>query len=356
MMEGSPVPQPVRHNLIERAHRISGYREAAEDVLLRLATGHLQPVYWIEGLGAMGKTELALAIAWSIVERYADYPFEAIVWVSARTPALVPIWPAPATLRCAPTPHTVARLCQAIASVLKDTRLAAAAAGDPAEQLGMLRHVLGTRRILLVIDELDHVGPAGEGIFELLRTLPEPSRAIVTAREDHDDLMPVRLVGLRDGEMEVFLQRLYASEGILLDPAQARSIRRWTRGLPWAGRSALARIRAVGLTQALDELNREPLEFMAPVFGSLLRRLRTTHPASHAVLVTLARCDLERGLTRKQVLSVLKTDLDQGMDLLKPLLRSNLIKRDDHARGRFTAPTVVLWYARSLREPNAMTG
>ena len=139
------------------------------------------PVVAIEGMGGVGKTALALEAA----HDWSSAGFEGVVWVSA-----------------VQRPLALADLVDTTARVLDYpavTRLPDEKKGDE------LRRVLAQHRYLVVLDGFEAVDDAS--IDSFVRSLPEPSKTLLTSRRSVVDVRTIPLRGLSAEEAIELLQR-----------------------------------------------------------------------------------------------------------------------------------------------------
>ncbi|MFC5749614.1 BTAD domain-containing putative transcriptional regulator [Actinomadura rugatobispora] len=225
---------PSRTNLPEPLSDLVGRDEAIKEARDALATSRLVT---LTGPGGVGKTRLALAVA-------ADPggpPFPDGVWL--------------AELAAVPAAGSAGVLGDAVAGVLglRDDSLP----GDPVERLA---EALRGRRMLLVLDNCEHViGPAAELAVRLLASAPG-LRVLATGRE------PLGIEGERllavpplehAGAVELFTARAAAAApGFTVDdPAAVAMICRRLDGIPLALELAATRVRALGVRELAGRLD-----------------------------------------------------------------------------------------------------
>lgn len=200
-----PAPsgvEAVSHNLPIPDFDETGFI-GREDLLkrLRILCQGPYPVITIVGEGGLGKTALALRIAYELLDQ-SPPQFDAVVWTTAKTTMLT-------------TKHIV-EIEGAISDSLGMLRVASAAltgsaaSVDPMEEL---LQYLATFKILLVLDNLETV--LDERLRGFLARLPQGSEVLITSRVgvgayEH----PVKLDPLSNSEAVQLLRSLTKARGL----------------------------------------------------------------------------------------------------------------------------------------------
>jgi hypothetical protein len=129
----------------------------------------------IDGIGGIGKTALAAAVARQMEDELA---FDDFAWVSAQPAVLDALGSIRTRARPALSPPAlVTALLEQLAP-----QEAAGLLGQPEAALGLLRTVLKRAPHLVVIDNLETVADL-EVLLPLLRTLVDPSKIVLTSRK-----------------------------------------------------------------------------------------------------------------------------------------------------------------------------
>ncbi|GAB4198013.1 MAG: tetratricopeptide repeat protein [Roseiflexaceae bacterium] len=251
-------PLRPRHNLPQRSYAQFIGRQSELRELHRLMLPHPRSRHFVvtlDGIGGVGKSALALELAHSYRERYAELPpaerFEAIVWVSAKRTLLT----AGGIQQRRQTFSTLADLERTIGSVLEEPGIAGAA---PGERHGLVEHALAAQRTLLIIDNLETVDD--EELLTFLRDLPDPTKAIITTRHRIDVAYTIRLAGMPEADALALMQVEAEDRGVVLSDSAMKELYRrsggvplaivWSIGLMSVGHSVEAVLRRLGSGQS----------------------------------------------------------------------------------------------------------
>ncbi|GAA2429527.1 BTAD domain-containing putative transcriptional regulator [Actinomadura vinacea] len=222
------LPARPRTNLPAPLSELIGRDEAIEEARGVLAAARLVT---LTGPGGVGKTRLALATA-------ADPPavFPDGVWLVE------------------PASGGPAELADIVAGTLglRDD----SGHGDPVERLAM---ALRARRMLLVLDNCEHViGAAAELAMRLLAAAPG-LRILATSREplgiEGERLLAVRPLGRSDAAALFLARASAAAPGAVVDDAAVAMICARLDGIPLALELAATRVRALGMRELAGRLD-----------------------------------------------------------------------------------------------------
>lgn len=143
-----------------------GRKKQIDDITRHCRGSH--PVITIVGEGGIGKTALALRVAYDLLDN-PNNPFDAIIWTSSKTSQL--------------TKSEITNIQGAISSSIGMFRDIASTLGSDAEAIGPLEEILEYMRefkILLIMDNIETV--LDENIVAFLENLPHGSKVIITSR------------------------------------------------------------------------------------------------------------------------------------------------------------------------------
>jgi LuxR family glucitol operon transcriptional activator len=201
------LPPPARlrpwHNLPQRSYTRFVGRQAELEQLRRLLLPHPRSRHFVitlDGIGGVGKSALALELAYGYRDGYVDLPaderFEAIVWASAKRTLLT----AGGIQQRQQTFNTLNDLYREIAMVFDQLAILQA---DAEQRRGLVERVLASQRTLLIVDNLETVDD--EELLAFLREIPNPTKVIITTRHRIDIAYTIRLAGMPEADAQALM-------------------------------------------------------------------------------------------------------------------------------------------------------
>ena len=296
----------------------------------------------ITGIGGVGKSALALAIAHEYLESYDSLPaterYDAIIWISAKEEVLTA------------QGKEKAALSESVLRTLEDVYTAIAHALDreditralPEEQAYVVEKALKEQRTLLIMDNLESV--KDERIQPFLRNLPAPTKAIITSREWLDVADVFALKGLPIDEADVLISDEADIRQITLNVDQRQKIYDLTSGLPLPIKLGVARLSSGESFAAVER-------WLGDAVGDLpdycisgqVELAKQSNLNTWTLLLACSLFDRSAGVSREalgHVADLSLVDLDIGLAQLQRLF---LINHTD--KGRFWVLPIVQRYA-----------
>ncbi len=286
----------------------------------------------IMGIGGVGKSALALAIGHEYQQRYKELPleerFKGIIWVSAKEKVLTETGPKEPTLD-----NIILRnlddIYTAIARIPGNENIAKA---PPDEQDQLVQAALRAHRTLLIVDNLESV--VDERVKALLRSLPSPTKAIITSREWVEGAAILPLTGLPWEEAETLITE-EAGEGISLDASQRHLLFERTGGLPLPIKLSMRRLAGFeNFDQVLKWLRDAEGDLPEYCIKGQVELARRRDPNAWLILLACSTFDQGAGVSLQALDSTAQlslADRDGGLTLLQ---RLSLLNRSQDDRFR----------------------
>lgn len=317
------LPQPTYTQFVGRDEELAWLRQ-------RLAPADRAWQIAITGIGGVGKSALALAIAHEYRQRYNEQPseerFEAIVWISAKEEVLTAFGREPADVP-EQVLHRLEDVYTAIARVLEREDITRA---QPHEQNSLVKSALKRQRTLLIMDNLESV--KDDRIKAFLRNLPPPTKAVITSRENLDvaDVRP--LTGLRWNEAEALIEEECQVREVTLTPQQRRRIFELTFGLPLPIKLGIGRMAGGESFAAVERwLGDATGELPEYCVKGQIDLVRERDPNAWTVLLTCSLFDREAGASREalgEIADLSFADRDKALAHLQRLFLVNYAMGD----------------------------
>jgi tetratricopeptide (TPR) repeat protein len=311
------LPQPDYGQFIGREQELRRVHE-----LLSPASRHF--VVTVDGIGGIGKSALALEVASHYLRDFDHIPseerFEAIIWTSAKQNLLT----VDGIVQRRQALRTLDDIYTAIAVTLQREDITRA---RPVEQSEVVRNALIQQRTLLVVDNLETIDD--EMVFEFLRDLPAPTKAIVTTRHRIDVAYPLRLTGMPWDDAQVLIAQECIKKKVDLSANDVERLYDRTGGVPLAMVWSIAQMgMGYSVERVLHRLGQPTSDIARFCFQEAVSHLHD-EPAYH-LLMALSIFVSE---TSREMLGIAAelTELDRD-DSLVLLERFSLV---NHRAGHF---------------------
>ncbi|MDQ2905492.1 MAG: NB-ARC domain-containing protein [Ktedonobacteraceae bacterium] len=317
------LPQPDYTRFIGRCEELAWLHQ-------RLTADHQARAMVITGLGGIGKSALALAIAHEYRQRYDELlpaeRFDAIIWISAQEEVLTIQGREKSSL--APLRfRTLEDMYRTIAQTLAREDITRAAFDD---QHYLVEKVLRAQRTLIIVDSLETI--TDERVKTFLRTLPAPTKCIVTSREWLEVADHLKLTGLSAEETQMLIDEEARVRDVKLSPEQQQLLFRCTGGLPLPIKLSVARL-------ASEETFEQVLRWLGNASGDLpvycvqgqVAMARTYDPRTWDLLLACSLFDQEAGVSREALGAVTRLapyERDDGLTFLQRLSLLNRTRDD----------------------------
>jgi tetratricopeptide (TPR) repeat protein len=272
--------------LARREHtRLVGRQDEAKKLLEFLSPRKAAYLITIDGIGGVGKTALALDVAyqcWHASTGYLVGPhiptFEAIIFVSAKQKYLT----AHGILQSHQVHRTLRKIFQEVTSALKRDDIRSM---PIQEQPDLVREALGRQQTLLIVDNLETMEDKQE-IISFLYELPPTVKVVITTRE-RAMFSPIRLEQLSEKATRELIEHQIEEKQVILTKKEITMLYQSIGGIPAALVYAIGQ-RAAGysLEMVLEKVPRAEGDVARFCFQGSVEPLRGEK--THTVLMVFA--------------------------------------------------------------------
>jgi hypothetical protein len=308
--------QKVVHNLPQRDYVNFVGRQGEIDKLQHLLSPRDR--IWtivIDGIGGIGKSTLALEVAYHYLSAYDFLPdeerFRTIIWVSAKDTTLT----SEGIKKRFNITKTLDDIYKQIAIVLGDDQLTKS---DLREQGLLINRALVSQRTLLIIDNLETIDDDNVNAF--IRELPNPTKCIVTTRHRIDIADPIRLSAMPRADAFLLIRQECCKKGVKLDDKHIERLYKRTAGVPLAVVWSIAQIsyRGFGIDRVLERLGDAKGDIARFCFESAVQHIQ--NKPAYKILISIALSP--RPMKRREVGKITdlsELDRDEGLADLEGL-------------------------------------
>lgn len=227
----------IPNNLPKRAHTaFIGREKEMADLFTFLHPSHRDDVICVDGIGGVGKTALVLEVAYRCLEASTgEKPnpaiplFDAILVASAKEKYLSEDGIIPIESKY--QQRTVQDIILVFVRTLENHISITPSMFE--NNLDRLGNILGNRRILLIVDNLETLDEKHE-IFDFLFHLPRQVRVVTTSRERASIYVHIRLESLPEEDGLELIHHETSRQSISLSEEQAKELYQRSGGIPAA--------------------------------------------------------------------------------------------------------------------------
>jgi tetratricopeptide (TPR) repeat protein len=223
----------IYQNLLARDYsKLVGREDEIKKIMQFLSPDYGLNIVTVDGIGGVGKTALVLEVAQRCLEaslaskkKFGTPTFDAIIFISAKQNVLtsngiIPLYQTQRTMRDLIKEIAVTLDCADVLQV------------EVEEQPLALRKYLASRRVLLIVDNLETIEEK-QGVMSFLYQLPTTVKVIITTRE-REIFAPVRLLELSEKYAIELVHQRAVEMNASLTTEEERQLARITGGVPAA--------------------------------------------------------------------------------------------------------------------------
>jgi tetratricopeptide (TPR) repeat protein len=225
-----------------------GRQEEIQSILQSLQPNSRTFIVGIEAIGGMGKSTLAIEIAYRCIENDL---FESVIWISAKESMLTLQGIEPIV----PEAKTLSDILITIGTNLGNPTIGNLSIQD---QIKRAYNLLSRQTTLLVLDNFESLSKNEQrDILDFLRRSPITLKVVITSRERVSEGQIIRLQGLSFEESNALLEWDAQQKNIHLTKDQSKYLVDLTGGLPLALLWVHGQVAVLGYsaTQVLDKLS-----------------------------------------------------------------------------------------------------
>jgi tetratricopeptide (TPR) repeat protein len=301
-----------------------GRGEYKEKVMQSLDPKNRWWITSIEGLGGVGKTALASEIVW---ELYKNDIFESIISVTAKNRELT-------QSKIVPLKPELVGIDSIVDAILETNGFSEELQLPLLERIETAKQVLQMTESLIFLDNLETVDDPR--VFEFLKNLPTPTRALVTSRrqpETGEDR--IKLEGLNEENSRLLVDKLieeYQIPFIIVEHDRQR-ITKISGGLPLAIIWIVGQIRLQGSTSFLLQINGDIPEIPEQILEFSFRNMFILLSDDQRLILKLSALVPDESLNLEQYMHMTEWGRERTNHAINGLVQSSFFVRNDIETG-----------------------
>ena len=296
-----------------------GRQEEIQSILQSLQPNSRTFIVGIEAIGGMGKSTLAIEIAYRCIENDL---FESVIWISAKESMLTLQGIEPIV----PEAKTLSDILITIGTNLANPTIGNLSIQD---QIKRAYNLLSRQTTLLVLDNFESLSKNEQrDILDFLRRSPITLKVVITSRERVSEGQIIRLQGLSFEESNALLEWDAQQKKIHLTKDQSKYLVDLTGGLPLALLWVHGQIAVLGYsaTQVLDKLSLDTdIPILQYCFNHSWNLLRQSNEKNILFILALQPEAVSREAL-KEIAGI--EDIDNFDNAISDLLQLTLIERE----------------------------
>ncbi|MEK0315061.1 RNA-binding domain-containing protein [Cohnella sp. 56] len=332
--ETSPIAQNVESTgwgVIEYGFRLPpkpdnlvGRGEYKEKVLQSLDSKNRWWITSIEGLGGVGKTALGSEIVWDL---YQSNTYESIVSVTAKNRELT-------QNRIIPLKPELVGIDSVVDAILETNGFKQELQLPLIERIETAKQLLEMTESLIFLDNLETVEDSR--VFEFLKTLPAPTRALVTSRrqpETGEDR--IKLEGLNIENSRLLVDKLIEEYKIFLtiEEVDRQRITKISGGLPLAIIWLVGQIRLQQSTSFLSQINGDVPEIPEQILEFSFRNMFTLLTDDQRMILKISALAPDESFNLEQYMHLLEWERERTNRAINGLVQSSFFIRNESETG-----------------------